>query len=166
MTYLPVRKDLISAEVRHLTKRVSRDEVIGVWLRREFEGNWHRIKNLVSSYVPNLTKQTIKKIVDNPNYQDDKENNLRYMLLYSFRAPTLLAVWNASWFGKKISENEFKELMVINFHDWNVLSDLTGKLSYVAERVYKEPRIHTASNEGALNEYRSINRRLFSLSSW
>lgn len=119
-------------------KRVSTDEVIGVWLKREFDiPQWGEyIKQNAQKYVSHLTKAEIKeKLIDNQNYECEEDNKLRFHLL-SYRCPLLVYVQKATWVKKTLSENEFKNLKVIKSSGWSPLSNYTGKISIAAEKIH------------------------------
>lgn len=121
-------------------REVSADEVIGVWLRREFERNWQFIQEVARYRVPSLTKVQIKdQMVDNPNYQNILHNWLRFLFLFQFRVPLLRPLCIANWFEEILNEDEFRELCVIaQDPSWVFLSKSTGRLSAVSETVLTE----------------------------
>jgi hypothetical protein len=118
--------------------RVSENLIIGIWLKREFERAW----SCVAPYLPrtaDYTKEKIKTIIDNANYNSEAENNLRLKLISSTRLNLLLSVIEANWLEKVLTEGEFRNLKVIfEPRGWNILSNSTGNLSVVAERVFNE----------------------------
>lgn len=119
------------------SRNVTKDEIIAIWLQREFERNWRYIEPTARNRIPQLTQEQIKsQTVDNPDYTNTTHNLLRFLFLSSFRSPLLRPVCNGNWVEKKLGESEFKELRVINRDPgWMYLSKPDGRLSMVAERV-------------------------------
>jgi hypothetical protein len=145
-------------------RKVSQNEIIRVWLRREFEDVWSKVEARLPK-TTNYSKTSIKTLVDNPNYRSPKENNLRLALLWTTRHPLLLPVLDATWQERTLNEHDFQNLKVIKEIGWNVLSNFTGNLLDVATRVADErgiwcmnqyvggavDRIHSMLNSRNLN---------------
>ncbi len=116
-------------------RKVSQDEIIGVWLKREFEGNCETIRQ----HLTFLTKEEMETIVSSNNYQDDEENRMRFLALNSFRHNVLSSSLNARWNEKTLDLSDFMELRVLKGLGWNILSRFSGKISAVADLIFNEP---------------------------
>ena len=118
------------------------EELIAVWLKREFSGANERYTPLLSTYLPDTTIEDLEFLVDSPNLNNQKENYLRHFLLWSYRYPLLLPCWNANWSKRLISIDEFKELYVLKASGWQQISinetmRMEGRLLDVANNVYQ-----------------------------
>ena len=153
-------------------RNVSKDELIAVWLQREFEGNWNRyIREIAAVICPSLTKDQCLRIVSNPNYQNVEENYLRFRFA-EFRYPLLQPICVGNWYEENLSLDDFKSLRVIaRDPSWIVLSNNTGELSVVAECIFnssiRNPTPDTHNIIDAVNIIREngIDKRLFLIQS-
>ena len=119
--------------VIEVDREVSSDEIVAVWLRREFEGNWEKCCKPL-----NMTKAELQKIVESVDYHNHHDNTIRYLALLCFRYPLLASMLIAEWQEKTLSLDDFKGLRAIKAFGWDILSRFSGRVSIVAESVYDE----------------------------
>ncbi len=120
-----------------LAVEVSKDEVIGNWLKREY--NWEKCKRV---FEPTVSQPNFERIVNSNDYTNNAENILRFTILsLSGRSPLLADTMNANWSKITIDAEHFKALRVIADDGWRILSNFSGRLSNVAKLINGNSRL-------------------------
>jgi hypothetical protein len=113
-----------------MSNAVSIDKIIGVWLKREYRPeNWDNFR----TRLPNdITQEEMNQMIEEPNYNNQRENIIRFFALDCSRGSLFYDTLNAKWTETTITERDFKKLMVIRDLGWNTISKHSGLLSNVA----------------------------------
>jgi ATP-dependent Lon protease len=129
------RKDKTRSVVYVSRRQASIDELVAVWLLREYLRNWKYIEK--TAEFLGLSQKDASTIINKPNFSKPLENHFRWLFL-QFRYPLLRPFCDGAWYEETMSESQFKNLMVIaSDPTWRYLSNVTGKLATVATNVFK-----------------------------
>lgn len=146
-------------------EKVSFNEVVGIWLKREYVRIWKdSVDPFIRQHLSGISIRDFQNIIDIQNYSDNQENFLRFILLYLNREPLLEPCKNAKWYKTSLDAEEFKELRVIRASRWVQISIdesglCNGKLSDVANNVYNQ-RQNPFTNEPYRKYYDSMVKNL------
>lgn len=113
-----------------MSREVSVDEIIGVWLKREYNPeNWQRFRNRLPDTI---TLEEMNRIVNSQDYTSQSDNTIRFLFLDYSRQPLFIDMLDAQWKETTFTEDEFKKLRIIADSGWRMISKYSGLLSGVA----------------------------------
>jgi len=109
-------------------KKISENEVWYEWLKSEYKDR------LVPKYHPQC-----EKLLTEPNLQDKKQNQQRKQLLYKIRWHLLEKIPpNTTWYTVELTEKDIKNLHLLGFWTWNILSENTRKLETITKNLLND----------------------------
>jgi hypothetical protein len=123
--------DKYRGNIRYL-RSLSEEEVIGEFLKNEFPH---------AAFAE--FRETVKTVVDKPDFDDPYENELRRNLLFLRRGP----LWrelpsDTKWFEVELSISDLAKVRVFPRAPWRRIANGSFKLAGTVERIRSGPRSH------------------------
>ncbi len=116
-------------------EQVSPDLVVACWLKAELLSP--RFRPRVEKALKHV--RLLPRAIERPNLTSRRENLLRQQALHLYRTDTWgILPERVHWWRAAITPQEFRQLRVINYPTWTLLSRDTGRLSVAAAVVARE----------------------------
>lgn len=130
-------------------RKASDPEMRHAWLKSE----WFRIKN---HYL-----DTNQKILDSPNFEDEKENELRRQLLIR-RGPILDSLpRDITWYAVEVEQVDVEKLYIIPIFDWFLDTGETFRLVDAIVNLAPNRGYYNQSRETcAIDHFNEVSRKL------
>lgn len=143
-----------------ILKDITEDEMSYVFVKEQM-GSFRfaeEMKQIMDKYGAD------RKIIDNPNFKDQNENDLRKKLLQSFKGSDddghLFDDFpnNVSWKRAILTKDDLMKVKYINYDYWNELSNGTRLVSEGASSIRKGIEVFNQSNQNFWNAFEALKK--------